>query len=227
MHSYFLPLWYARHRHRWECADTGSLLWHPRVPPLSWGHSSCGGYTHGTEFWHRWYLHVFHPKPTWWASTWMPLTFPCPFEFKLAQQWTGFCPCFSGPNMYCCLLQGEIGVIATSKFYMWLGVVDCLVNWLLGVFCAGWFAKDPVVLREVGHILLQLPFMDVRQPRRFLIADDCFNLSIVPNEHSLGAVIRSVQRLLGRTLCFCFSLCCSVQMFVITTCSVLAGSRLS
>jgi Asp-tRNA(Asn)/Glu-tRNA(Gln) amidotransferase A subunit family amidase len=55
-----------------------------------------------------------------------------------------------------------------------------------------------VVLREVGHILLQLPFMDVRQPRRFLIADDCFNLSIVPNEHSLGAVIRSVQRLLGR-----------------------------
>jgi hypothetical protein len=26
------------------------------------------------------------------------------------------------------LLQGEIGVIATSKFYMWLGVVDCLVN---------------------------------------------------------------------------------------------------
>ncbi len=82
-------------------------------------------------------------------------------------------------------------------------------------------------MREVGHILLQLPFMDVRQPRRVLIADDCFDLCIVPNEHSLGAVIRSVQRLLGRTLCFCSSLCCSVQMFVITTCSVFARSRLS
>ncbi len=82
-------------------------------------------------------------------------------------------------------------------------------------------------MREVGHILLQLPFMDVRQPRRVLIADDCFDLCIVPNEHSLGAVIRSVQRLLGRTLCFSSSLSCSVQMFVITTCSVFARSRLS
>jgi len=62
----------------------------------------------------------------------------------------------------------------------------------------GWFARDPTILRKVGHILLQLPYMDVRQPRRILIADDCFKLSLIPNEHTVGAVIRSVQKIIGR-----------------------------
>ncbi|KAG0601274.1 hypothetical protein M758_11G098100 [Ceratodon purpureus] len=62
----------------------------------------------------------------------------------------------------------------------------------------GCFAKDPAILRQVGHILLQLPYVDVRQPRRFLIADDCFKLSLIPNEQSVGAVVRSIQKLLGR-----------------------------
>jgi len=39
----------------------------------------------------------------------------------------------------------------------------------------------PKILRQVGHILLQLPYMDARQPRQFLIADDCFELiSLIP-----------------------------------------------
>jgi Asp-tRNA(Asn)/Glu-tRNA(Gln) amidotransferase A subunit family amidase len=62
----------------------------------------------------------------------------------------------------------------------------------------GCFAKDPSILRQVGHILLQLPYMAVRQPRRFLIADDCFKLSLIPYEQPLGAVTRSIQKLLGR-----------------------------
>ncbi|KAG0583276.1 hypothetical protein M758_3G124400 [Ceratodon purpureus] len=62
----------------------------------------------------------------------------------------------------------------------------------------GWFARDPKILRQVGHSLLQLPFSDVKQPRRVLIADDCFKLSLIPNEDIVGAVIRSAQKLLGR-----------------------------
>lgn len=63
---------------------------------------------------------------------------------------------------------------------------------------SGWFAKDPKTLRQVGHALLQLPYSDSKQPRRVLIADDCFKLSLIPNEDVVGAVIRSVQKLLGR-----------------------------
>lgn len=62
----------------------------------------------------------------------------------------------------------------------------------------GWFARDPKILRQVGHSLLQLPYSDVKQPRRVLVADGCFKLSLIPNEDTVGAVIRSVQKLLGR-----------------------------
>lgn len=72
----------------------------------------------------------------------------------------------------------------------------------------GCFAKDPSILRQVGHILLQLPYMAVRQPRRFLIADDCFKLSLIPNEQSLGTVINSIQKLLGRMLLTMACNCC-------------------
>ena len=74
----------------------------------------------------------------------------------------------------------------------------CSLFKLCALCGAGWFARDPTILRQVGHILLQLPYMDVRQPRRFLIADDCFKLSLIPNEHTVGAIIRSIQKLLGR-----------------------------
>jgi amidase len=62
----------------------------------------------------------------------------------------------------------------------------------------GWFARDPKTLLQVGHSLLQLPYSDAKQPRRILVADDCFKLSLIPNEDTVGAVLRSVQKLLGR-----------------------------
>lgn len=52
-------------------------------------------------------------------------------------------------------------------------------------------------MRQVGHILLQLPYMDARQPRQFLIADDCFKLSLIPTEHTVGTVRRSIQKVFG------------------------------
>ncbi|CAM6095281.1 unnamed protein product [Calypogeia fissa] len=61
----------------------------------------------------------------------------------------------------------------------------------------GWFARDPTVLRQVGHILLQLPYTEVRQPRRVLVAEDCFKISAVPYDRHAGPVTRSMQKLLG------------------------------
>lgn len=71
-------------------------------------------------------------------------------------------------------------------------------------YFAGCFARDPAILRQVGHALLQLPFMNVRQPRRFLVAEDCFKLSLIPNQQSVAVVVKSIQKLLGR-MCFAIS----------------------
>lgn len=64
-------------------------------------------------------------------------------------------------------------------------------------FFIGWFAKDPSILRRVGHILLQLPYADTRQPRSIMIADDCFELSKIPASRLTQVVIKSVEKLLG------------------------------
>ncbi|XP_011084169.1 outer envelope protein 64, chloroplastic isoform X1 [Sesamum indicum] len=62
----------------------------------------------------------------------------------------------------------------------------------------GWFAKDPSVLRRVGHVLLQVPYAAQRNPRNIVIADDCFQLSKVPAEHITQMVVKSVEKLYGR-----------------------------
>ncbi|KAL0429558.1 UNVERIFIED_CONTAM: Outer envelope protein 64, chloroplastic [Sesamum radiatum] len=62
----------------------------------------------------------------------------------------------------------------------------------------GWFAKDPSVLRRVGHVLLQVPYAAQLNPRNIVIADDCFQLSKVPAEHITQMVVKSVEKLYGR-----------------------------
>ncbi|XP_057767406.1 outer envelope protein 64, chloroplastic [Salvia miltiorrhiza] len=61
----------------------------------------------------------------------------------------------------------------------------------------GWFAKDPSVLRRVGHVLLQVPYAAQRNPRTFVIADDCFQLTKVPADRT-QVVIKSIEKLYGR-----------------------------
>ncbi|KAK0587435.1 hypothetical protein LWI29_022778 [Acer saccharum] len=62
----------------------------------------------------------------------------------------------------------------------------------------GWFARDPNVLRRVGHVLLQLPFSVQRSPRQIIIADDCFELLKIPIDRVDRAVIKSTEKLFGR-----------------------------
>lgn len=64
---------------------------------------------------------------------------------------------------------------------------------------AGWFARDPDVLRTVGQVLLQQTYQEPKQPRRFLIADDCFSLSDMQNRQ-LSVVLNSVEKAYGSML---------------------------
>lgn len=62
----------------------------------------------------------------------------------------------------------------------------------------GWFAKDPNVLRRVGHVLLQLPYAVQRSPRQIIIADDCFQLLKIPVDRVAQVVIKSTEKLFGK-----------------------------
>ncbi|XP_039114508.1 LOW QUALITY PROTEIN: translocon at the outer membrane of chloroplasts 64-like [Dioscorea cayenensis subsp. rotundata] len=62
----------------------------------------------------------------------------------------------------------------------------------------GWFAKDPSIVRRVGHVLLRLPYANMCQPRRVIIADDCFQLSKIPANRIIRVVTKSTEKLFGR-----------------------------
>ncbi|XP_058108103.1 translocon at the outer membrane of chloroplasts 64 isoform X1 [Magnolia sinica] len=62
----------------------------------------------------------------------------------------------------------------------------------------GWFAKDPSILRRVGHVLLRLPYADSRLPRHIIIADDCFQLLKIPTSRVAQVVTKSTEKLFGR-----------------------------
>ncbi|KAK3027884.1 hypothetical protein RJ639_040825, partial [Escallonia herrerae] len=65
-------------------------------------------------------------------------------------------------------------------------------------FSLGWFAKDPSILRRVGHLLLQVPFGVQRNPRNIVIADDCFQLAKIHVDRVTEPVIKSTEKLFGR-----------------------------
>lgn len=68
---------------------------------------------------------------------------------------------------------------------------------LTSTFVLGWFARDPVILSKVGHVLLQLPHVDPVKPSQFIIAEDSFQLSTVPSNRVAGVLVKSVEKLYG------------------------------
>ncbi|KAK2975119.1 hypothetical protein RJ640_023574 [Escallonia rubra] len=74
--------------------------------------------------------------------------------------------------------------------------VDC--RHVADVQHQGWFAKDPSILRRVGHLLLQVPFGVQRNPRNIVIADDCFQLAKIHVDRVTEPVIKSTEKLFGR-----------------------------
>lgn len=67
----------------------------------------------------------------------------------------------------------------------------------INISIAGWFAKDPIILRRVGHLLLQVPFAVQRNPRNIIIADDCLQLVKVSVDRVAQVVIKSTEKLFG------------------------------
>lgn len=61
----------------------------------------------------------------------------------------------------------------------------------------GWFAREPSVLRSVGHALLQLKPLEPKRMRKFFVADDLFQLSKVPMQMTVYAVSKVTEKLSG------------------------------
>ncbi|PKU63505.1 outer envelope protein 64, chloroplastic [Dendrobium catenatum] len=62
----------------------------------------------------------------------------------------------------------------------------------------GLFAKDPSVLHRAAHVLLKLPYADVRPPRRVIIADDYFQLMKISSRRITQVVTKTVEVLFGK-----------------------------
>ncbi|KAJ7973378.1 Amidase 1 [Quillaja saponaria] len=61
----------------------------------------------------------------------------------------------------------------------------------------GWFAKDPVILNSVGHVLLQLPEVVPVKPSQIIIAEDCFQLSSIPYDVVTKSLFKAVEKFYG------------------------------
>lgn len=69
----------------------------------------------------------------------------------------------------------------------------------------GWLARDPSVLHRVGHVLLQIPSIEPKRTRCFVIADDLFQLCNVPKQKTVYVVTKVIEKLSGCKLQFTFS----------------------
>ncbi|KAM7251674.1 hypothetical protein ACFE04_023557 [Oxalis oulophora] len=61
----------------------------------------------------------------------------------------------------------------------------------------GFFTRDPSLLRQVGHVLLQLNAMEPKRARSFVFADDAFQLYVVPNLKTTNVVSKVIENLSG------------------------------
>ncbi|XP_060175897.1 outer envelope protein 64, mitochondrial [Lycium barbarum] len=61
----------------------------------------------------------------------------------------------------------------------------------------GWLARDTSVLHRVGHVLLQIPSVEPKRTRCFVIADDLFQLCKVPKQKTVYVVTKVIEKLSG------------------------------
>lgn len=66
----------------------------------------------------------------------------------------------------------------------------------LNVF-SGWFARDPVILKKVGRILLQLREDNAATIDQLIVAEDCFDLVNIPSHQLKDVLTTSVEKLYG------------------------------
>ncbi|XP_043726255.1 amidase 1-like [Telopea speciosissima] len=61
----------------------------------------------------------------------------------------------------------------------------------------GWFARDPVILNQVGRVLQQLPNVETVQPSHIIVPDDCFQLLSIPSDRVTQVLLKSIEKLFG------------------------------
>ena len=97
-------------------------------------------------------------------------------------------------NIFCI----DPGSVLVSVYECYCCTICCIYNSFNSeIPFSGWFAKDPNILRRVGHILLQAPFAMQRSPRQIVIADDCFQHINVPLDRSSQVVVKTTEKLFG------------------------------
>lgn len=105
-------------------------------------------------------------------------------------------------------LFGILGIVLASLYLCTIcfpfltSVLALSILTQRNIFYAGWFSHDPSILHKVGHVLLQLPPTEPKRTRRFLIADDLFQLSKVPSQKTINIFKRSTEKLSGCKLQF-------------------------
>ncbi|XVF06122.1 hypothetical protein REPUB_Repub06bG0020500 [Reevesia pubescens] len=93
------------------------------------------------------------------------------------------------PASYCGILgfRPSLGAVST------VGVIPMSQSF----DTVGWFARDPVILNRVGHVLLHLHDVDPMKPSQIIIPEDCFRLSSVPSDRTAAVLVKSIEKLFG------------------------------
>ncbi|XP_059648058.1 outer envelope protein 64, mitochondrial [Cornus florida] len=107
-------------------------------------------------------------------------------DFALGTDTTG---CVRTPASFC----GVLGFRPSHGLVSTIGVLSNSQS----LDTVGWFARDPSILHRVGHILLQLNSVEPRRTRRFVVADDLFQLSKVPKQKTVHVISRVAETLSG------------------------------
>lgn len=93
------------------------------------------------------------------------------------------------PASYCGIFgfRPSHGIVSTS------GVIPMAQSF----DTVGWFARDPVILKQVGKVLLQLQTSSIR-PDKIFIPEDCFKLLSFPGDQLSEVLSKSMAILYGR-----------------------------
>ncbi|MCD7466569.1 Outer envelope protein 64, mitochondrial [Datura stramonium] len=107
-------------------------------------------------------------------------------DFALGTDTTG---CIRVPAAFC----GVFGFRSSHGAVSSIGVLPVSQS----LDSIGWLARDPSVLHRVGHVLLQIPSVEPKRTRCFVIADDLFQLCKVPKQKTVYVVTKVIEKLSG------------------------------
>lgn len=107
-------------------------------------------------------------------------------DFSLGTDTTG---CIRVPAAFC----GVFGFRPSHGAVSTIGVLPVSQS----LDSIGWLAHDPSVLHRVGHVLLQIPSVEPKRTRCFVIADDLFQLCKVPKQKTVYVVTKVIEKLSG------------------------------